>query len=899
VREIQTSTTVADLAPASYQVLAFEATVAPNTYQPQQASQTAQVTRGATATVTVTYGLIAPRLVATSNGLPGGLAPNWALGSASSLGVLIPANGRIDNLAAGNAVLRAGGVLVSGQLLAPTPAVAPLTMATGVATAATINWGPVTPVELDPARNGTGGSPVTGLTASTGTGRFFRLAVPAGTTRLRVMTGGAGATGNADLHVHNAAPAGFPSSVRCSSQQENSSTESCVIDNPEAGTWWIQINAVAGYQAMTLSADLTTPVPQATITIAGTGTGGTGRLVSAPAGIDCTVTNGTAAATGCSASFNEGSQVVLSVPSGGGTVAAWGGACGGTDAAAACQLTASGTMSVQVTFLGSALNLQVFGGGPGTGSGTIAVSSNDQPVGECAIVDGIINPGCANFSIPAGSAVRLQAAQGTIDSWGGECVGTAKTAPCQFTMNSAKNVLVSFEFPAEILPATKTPVVTTTQEVTSYTFNIPIANAGGGTLDLRVGTPTASWLTASLQGNGVALTITPNSETRPQRTPYEASVRVSAPPAADVQIVVKYFRQQGFVSGMASRIVRFHRASGTATEDEPPVGLSASVAVIDRRNGTKVSNITLRPVFPADYNWLQPPTLSDGRVQLRVKGYDAGDGQIPLGSLPSGGDPIGTPIKIRVTTSDCKETDASSALNPDCQLFVYYTSDPWPRILLRDWGVLLTPAAPTQTSTIETQPGNPGTSLDPATLFDDDCGTLIVRPIVVSGGKVTVTGNFAAVGTENYATCNIRLRAVYREDGAEIGTDLATLKVTLSRPAPDALTGSAADFNVLAIRGSADTAISGEVTIHNFGPSIITLKEPTITPAGAVPCPPTLLKMTRLTNTRVGIGSSGAARVKIGLVSQTAALRCDAQLRFEAVTAGIVPLDIPVKIVIK
>ena len=49
-----------------------------------------------------------------------------------------------------------------------------------------------------------------------------------------------------------------------------------------------------------------------TLTISGGGTGN-GKVTSSPAGIACTVTNGVAAATGCSAAFATGVVVALSV----------------------------------------------------------------------------------------------------------------------------------------------------------------------------------------------------------------------------------------------------------------------------------------------------------------------------------------------------------------------------------------------------------------------------------------------------------------------------------------------------------------------------------------------------------------------------------------------------------
>src|SRR5918995_4477660 len=56
--------------------------------------------------------------------------------------------------------------------------------------------------------------------------------------------------------------------------------------------------------------DITAAVVTKTLTVIGSGTGD-GTVKSSPAGINCTVTNGIAAATGCKASFNQGVTVTL------------------------------------------------------------------------------------------------------------------------------------------------------------------------------------------------------------------------------------------------------------------------------------------------------------------------------------------------------------------------------------------------------------------------------------------------------------------------------------------------------------------------------------------------------------------------------------------------------------
>src|SRR4051794_29316448 len=66
-----------------------------------------------------------------------------------------------------------------------------------------------------------------------------------------------------------------------------------------------------------------------TLSISGGGTGN-GTVTSSPAGIDCTITNGTAATSGCSARFETGVAVALTATAkSGSSFAGWLDACTG------------------------------------------------------------------------------------------------------------------------------------------------------------------------------------------------------------------------------------------------------------------------------------------------------------------------------------------------------------------------------------------------------------------------------------------------------------------------------------------------------------------------------------------------------------------------------------------
>jgi hypothetical protein len=92
------------------------------------------------------------------------------------------------------------------------------------------------------------------------------------------------------------------------------------------------------------------PAPPQTFTLTVTNTGtGSGRVLSAPAGIDCQITNGAAAATGCTATFTTGTAVgLIATPATAAQeFAGWGLPCAD---AAVCNLTVTGNTTVSAGF---------------------------------------------------------------------------------------------------------------------------------------------------------------------------------------------------------------------------------------------------------------------------------------------------------------------------------------------------------------------------------------------------------------------------------------------------------------------------------------------------------------------------------------------------------------------
>lgn len=99
----------------------------------------------------------------------------------------------------------------------------------------------------------TSGVPVTGIGGADGSSRHYRITVPAGATQLSVST--SGGTGDLDLFVRHGTQAS--TSVADCDSESGSNTESCVINNPAAGEWYILLYAFDGYSGATLTATVT------------------------------------------------------------------------------------------------------------------------------------------------------------------------------------------------------------------------------------------------------------------------------------------------------------------------------------------------------------------------------------------------------------------------------------------------------------------------------------------------------------------------------------------------------------------------------------------------------------------------------------------------------------------
>lgn len=129
----------------------------------------------------------------------------------------------------------------------------------------------------------TNGVAVTGIGASTGTWKHYKITVPASQTKLEiVMSGG---TGDGDLYVKRGAQP--TSSVYDYRPYLNGNNETVTVNNPVAGDWYISIYAYSTYSGVSLKATYTAAAACTSVSGSLSGTGAsyyTTQYVSALSG---------------------------------------------------------------------------------------------------------------------------------------------------------------------------------------------------------------------------------------------------------------------------------------------------------------------------------------------------------------------------------------------------------------------------------------------------------------------------------------------------------------------------------------------------------------------------------------------------------------------------------------
>lgn len=182
------------------------------------------------------------------------------------------------------------------------------------------------------------GTALTQLSGALNSDTLYTLVVPAGAASLTVTT--SGGSGDVDMYVRRDAVPTLTTND-CNSATPTTS-ESCSIAAPAAGTYYILLKGFAAYSGLTLTANYATTLSAYTLTATRTGAG---TVTSSPGGIDC--------GSDCVESFVSGTNVTLTAtPAAGYSFIGWEGACSGSGAA--CTLAVGGATNVGANFMATA-----------------------------------------------------------------------------------------------------------------------------------------------------------------------------------------------------------------------------------------------------------------------------------------------------------------------------------------------------------------------------------------------------------------------------------------------------------------------------------------------------------------------------------------------------------------
>jgi WD40 repeat protein len=178
-----------------------------------------------------------------------------------------------------------------------------------------------------------------------------------------------------------------------------------------------------------------------TLTITGNGSGN-GTVTSSPVGINCAITAGVAAATGCSARFATTATVTLTAKAkSGSSFVGWLGTCTGL---VTCAPGMSQNRAVTARFLKGPFTLKVLGGGSGTGSGRVRSQTGLSPAINCAITSGAAAASGCSAAYPAGTIVTLTATAATGQTFSGWSTPCGATGSCTLTVKEPRTIFAAF-----------------------------------------------------------------------------------------------------------------------------------------------------------------------------------------------------------------------------------------------------------------------------------------------------------------------------------------------------------------------------------------------------------------------------------------------------------------------
>ena len=178
------------------------------------------------------------------------------------------------------------------------------------------------------------------------------------------------------------------------------------------------------------------PASTVALSVSGSGTG-SGKVVSQPAGIDCTMSAGSASGT-CTARFTPGTLVTLATEPGNTSVfLAFSGDC----TLATCQTTMQAPRVVTATFVPNVLTVMAHA--QSVGGGRIV----STPAGiDCTLSGAIAGSGVCSASFALNTVVTLEQepiAGAVFQAWGPACTGN----PCSVTLNGQRTVDATYRLP--------------------------------------------------------------------------------------------------------------------------------------------------------------------------------------------------------------------------------------------------------------------------------------------------------------------------------------------------------------------------------------------------------------------------------------------------------------------
>ncbi|MGH7752497.1 MAG: pre-peptidase C-terminal domain-containing protein, partial [Gemmatimonadales bacterium] len=297
----------------------------------------------------------------------------------------------------------------------------------------------VAPAPVVPLQNGT---PVAGVGGSDGTARFYVIGLPAGAANGRVET--SGGTGNVDLYVRlGQLPTLTTYDCRAA---DFGNIEACAYPAPPAGEYYVMLHGTSGYDNVTLTATYDGSATSILIvTGGGTGTGTVTTQSGVTPPIGCTITNGTAGATGCIASYGVGTSVTLTAAAASGSAfTGWSGPDVSCPGSSPCTVIMDGARTVTASLTAGHL-LTLVGQGPG--SGAVKSQVGLSPSIDCAITNGVAAPtGCTGV-YAGGTAVTLAAHAAPTSlflGWSGAGVSCPTLAPCSVVVDQPRSVSAAF-----------------------------------------------------------------------------------------------------------------------------------------------------------------------------------------------------------------------------------------------------------------------------------------------------------------------------------------------------------------------------------------------------------------------------------------------------------------------